>query len=357
MILLCRKSVTLKCASNDCYREASLYCKKSAKYFCEKCTGKHDALPTELNFHPVKRSHWSNSMLPYCKDHDAFEKLFCLSCAKLCCKYCKYEFHSEHTTMTLEDYNKAKYEETITKELQKLSNLKISCEELRKGIEGRSANHKRMETDFFKSLTERKNILIAKCIHMICDIEKKYQENYCKMKSKYDVELLQKLSGCDHAMADYNNIFDQEEKYSNGNSIEKFYNLNQLVVNIKECNKSFNELDPRLEYGMDFDHSHDKDDELLFQCLHDSFGVSLTLYGAHSENCDDLKKDFTYNPNLNFKKLLKNNKEICSFIKRTLDLELDKLNTLGKYCDRLLYFTCDGVVIEKNLQFDSPNIN
>ena len=93
--MLCRKSVTLKCASNDCYREASLYCKKSAKYFCEKCTGKHDALPTELNFHPVKRSHWSNSMLPYCKDHDAFEKLFCLSCAKLCCKYCKYEFHSE----------------------------------------------------------------------------------------------------------------------------------------------------------------------------------------------------------------------------------------------------------------------
>ena len=43
---------------------------------------------------------------------------------------------------------------------------------------------------------------------MICDIEKKCQENYYKMKSKYDEELLQKLSACHHAMADYNNIFD-----------------------------------------------------------------------------------------------------------------------------------------------------
>ena len=142
---------------------------------------------------------------------------------------------------------------------------------------------------------------------MICDIEKKYQENYCKMKSKYDEELLQKLTACDHAMADYNNIFDQEEKYSSGNSIEKLYNLNQLIVNIKECNKSFNKLDPKLEYGMNFDHSHDKVYELLFQCLHESSGVSLTLSGAHSENFEDLKKDFTCIPNLNFKKILKSN--------------------------------------------------
>ena len=127
------------------------------------------------------------------------------------------------------------------------------------------------------------------------------------MKSKYDVELLQKLSACDHAMADYNNIFDQEEKYSSGNSIEKLYNLNQLIVNIKECNKSFNKLDPKLEYGMNFDHSHDKVYELLFQCLHESSGVSLTLSGAHSENFEDLKKDFTCIPNLNFKKILKSN--------------------------------------------------
>ena len=56
---------------------------------------------------------------------------------------------------------------------------------------------------------------------------------------------------------------------------------------------------------MDFDHSHDKVDELLFQCLHESSGVNLTLYGAHSENFEDLKKDFTYIPNLNFKKILK----------------------------------------------------
>ena len=192
---------------------------------------------------------------------------------------------------------------------------------------------------------------------MICEIEKKCQENYYKMKSKYDEELLQKLSACDHVMTDYNNISAQERKYSNGNSIEKFYNLNQLVVNIKECNKSFDKLDLKLECGMDFDHSHDKVDDLLFHCLHESFGVSLSLSSACSENCDDLKKDFTYNPNINFKKILKNNEEVCSFIKRTLDLELDQLNTLGKYCDRLFYFTCDGVVIEKILQFNSPNIN
>ena len=144
MILFCRKSVTWKCASKGYYRQASRYFKESANYFCQKCAGKHDALTTACFL--------AYCMLPYCKD------VFCVSCAKLCCKYCKYEFHIEHDTMTLEDYNKTKYKEAITKELQKLSNSKINCEELRKEIKGRSGNHKRMETDFFKLLTERKNI-------------------------------------------------------------------------------------------------------------------------------------------------------------------------------------------------------
>ena len=285
-------------------------------------------------------------MLPYCKDHDAFENLFCLSCAKLCCKYCKYEVHGEHVTMTLEDYNKARYEET-TKELQ---NFKIKLGEVQKDIRNRITNHKKMEEDFLKSLAQRKNILIAKCIHMICDIEKNYQTKYCKMKSKYNDEFLQIFSVFDHAMA-------EDSKYSKGNSIEKFYGLNQLVVNIKECSKSLIKVDPKFEYNLDFDHSHDKGDELLFHSLYESFGVILTLFGARSVNCADLEKDFSYNPNLNFKNILKDDEEVCSFIKRTLDLELNQLNIVGKYCDRLFYVRCDDVVIENFLQFNSPNIS
>ena len=195
----------------------------------------------------------------------------------------------------------------------------------------------RKETDFFKSLAERKNVLIATCIH-ICDIEKKYQENYSKMKSKYDEELLKKRIAYDHVMAECSKIFDQDEKYRKGNSIEKFYSRNQLVVNIKECNKSFSKVDPELEYNMQFDHSHDKGDGLLFHCLNQLFGVSLTLSGTYSENYD-LKKVFTYNPNHSFKNILKNNEEVYSYIKRTLDVELNRANIVGKNCDRLFCVT------------------
>ena len=344
MIFFCRASVTMKCLSNGCDRQASLYCEEHADYFCEKCAAECDVSLTSLKFHPVKQSHWSNSMFPHCKDHDSFETIFCLDCRKLCCKYCGHEFHKEHGTMVLEDYNKAKCEETIIKELQKLNNSKIKCEELRKNADSRIANHKRKETDFFKTLDERKNVLIAKCKHTICDIEKKYQENYSKMKSKYNEELLKKLTAYDHVMAECSNIFCQDEKYRKGSSIEKFYSLNQLVVNIKECNKSFNKVDPNLEYSMQFDHSHDKGDGLLFHCLNELFGVSLTLSGTYSENCNDLKKVFTYNLNHSFKNILKNNEEVCSFIKRTLDVEWNQSNIVGKNCYRLFCVRYDDEV-------------
>ena len=349
MIFFCRGSVTSKCLSNGCGRQASLYCEEYADYFCGKCAVECSVSLTSLNFHPVKQSHWNNSMFPYCKDHDSFETMFCLNCEKLCCKYCKHEFHKEHGTMILEDYNKAKYEETVSKEMQKLRDSMIKCEKIRKNFDSRIANQKRMEADFFNSLAERKNILIAKCIDMICDIEKKYKENYCKMKSKHDEELLKKLTACDHVMVECSNIFDQKEKYSKGNSVEKFYSLNQLVVNIKKCNKSFNKVDPKLEFSMNFDHSHDNGNEWLFYCLSESFGVSLTLSGTCSENSDDLMKVFTYNPSQSFKNTLKNNEEVCSFIKRMLNVELNHLNIVGKNCDRLLCVTYEGVVNEKCL--------
>ena len=342
MIFFCRESSTLKCLSNGCGRQASLYCKEYADYFCGKCAAECAVSLTSLKFHPVKQSHWSNSMFPYCKNHDSFETMFCLNCRQLCCKYCEHEFHKQHGTMVLEDYNKAKYDETIIKELQKLNNSKIKCEGLRKNIDNRIANHKRKETNFFKSLAERKNVLIARCIHMICDIEKKYRENCSKIKGKYDEELLKKCIAYDHVMAECSNIFDQDEKYRKGNSIEKFYSLNQLVVNINECNKSFNKVDPELEYSMQFDNSCDKGDGLLFDCLNELFGVSLTLSGTYSENYD-LKKVFTYNPNHSFKNILKNNEEVCSFIKRTLDVELNQSNNVGKNCNRSFCVTY-GVV-------------
>ena len=147
--MYCRTSFSLKCASSSCERQATHFCKKSSAYFCKNCVEKCGHPETSFLFHPVKPSRWGNNMFPYCKGHDAFETFFCLKCAKLCCKYCEHEFHSDHGTMLLEDYNKAKYEETITKELQKLNNSMTKWEELQKDIESRIANCKIMETDFF----------------------------------------------------------------------------------------------------------------------------------------------------------------------------------------------------------------
>ena len=269
-------------------------------------------------------------MFPYCRQHDAFQEFYCLSCAELCCKYCKHETHGKHATMLLIRYNRAKYNENVIKEMEKLDRSKLELEVLQKDIETRSARVSSAEAKFVRSLAQRKNILVAKCLHMISDIEKIYRENYRKMEANYNEELSKRFVAYQVGIDRCKDIFDQEKKFNEGSALEKYCNLNQLLANIKECNESLEKVDRNLECSMNLDQVDDKDDELLFHSLNESFKVILKLPETMSESRDDLCIPFTYELNRSFQDIMKNDNEVSLSIRRMLEMELNNLRPVGK---------------------------
>ena len=329
-LIFFRRKVTCKCKNEGCVRQASLYCVESAYYLCEKCVESFLGLATSFTFIPVKRSYWHNGMFPYCRQHDAFQEFYCLTCAKLCCKYCKHETHIKHSTMLLKRYNQAKYEENVIKEIERLGKSKLEVEVLQKDLETRSARVSTVETEFVRSLVQRKNILVAKCLHMISDIEKTYRENYRKMKTNYNEELSKRFVTYQVVIDKCKDIFDQEKKFNEGSALEKYCNLNQLLANIKECNESLEKVDRKLECSMNLDQVDDKDDELLFRSLNESFKVILKLPETMSKCRDDLCISFTYELNRSFQNIMKDDNEISLLIHRMLEAEINNLSAAGK---------------------------
>ena len=294
---------------------------------CNKCT-EHHACGYPPLFHPVKYSYRLDAMLPYCKQHDSLETMYCLTCNMLCCKYCKHDSHGKHFTMTLENYNKAKYEENITKELQKIYTAKEILEILQKDTESRNAYISKAEANFLKSLAQRKNILLARCSDMISEMEKKYQEIYHERKLKYKDELLQVRDVYSVDIEKCNNILDLQEKYSESSTMEKCFNWKQLALNIEECRKSLNS-----DYDVKkFDMKIRKiDDGLLYRSLDQSFGVCLTLTDTPDSYSENYKVDSRNKSSQSFQEAVENDKETCSFIQRRLEEKLSKSKHFGEY--------------------------
>ena len=307
----------------------SEYCINCSNYICHKCTEDHACGYPPL-FYFVKFSYRLDTMLPYCKQHDSLETMCCLTCKMLCCKYCEHDSHGKHFTMTLENYNKAKFEENITKELQKIYAAKGKLEILQKDAESRNANISTAEANFFKSLAQRKNILIARCLDMISGIEKKYQEIYCKRKLKYKDELLQMYDVYSIDIEKCNSICDLQEKYSKSSSLEKYFNWKQLALNIKECRKSLNKDYDVKKFDMKIRRNHTKDDDLLFHSLNHSFGVCVAVTDSPDCYSENYKRDLRYEPSQSFQDVIENDKETCSFIQRRLEEELIKSERFGE---------------------------
>ena len=269
-------------------------------------------------------------MFPYCRQHSAFEEFYCLTCSKLCCKYCEHKTHREHVIKSLERYNRAKYEENITKEMDKMNDSKLELEALQNDLETRGASVNVEEKEFLKSLTQRKNVVIAKCLHLIRHIERMYQEKYRKIKTSYHEELSKKFITYQDDIDRCNSIFDQEEKFNKDSALEKYCNFNKLLYDIRECNKSLGKVDKESHFSVNLGHTDDKDDEFLFHSLIKLFGVSLDLPETMNESCNDLDIASSYEPNQIFQSTFNNDDEVCSSIRRVLEEELDHLNSTGK---------------------------
>ena len=261
-------------------------------------------------------------MLPYCRQHDAFKEFYCLACTILCCKYCGHETHRNHCKMLLKKYNQAKYEDNIIQEIEKMKSSKLELEVFQKDLETIDSCGNTDHIEFLKSLAQRKNIVIAKCLGMIRDIENIYQENYRKIKTNCHEEISKKFVASQVVIDKCNDIFDQEEKFNEGSDLEKYHNFNQLLNNVRECNKSLEKLDKKVHFAMNLDKDYDKGDELLFHSLKESFGISLTLPETVNESCNDLDISVTYRPNSSFQNTLQNDDEVCSSIRTILDKEL-----------------------------------
>lgn len=269
-------------------------------------------------------------MLPNCRQHDAFKEFYCLTCTKLCCKYCEHETHREHCTMSLKKYNQAKYEDNIIKEIEQMKRSKLELEVFQKDLKTKGSCGNTEEIEFLKSLNQRKNVVIAKCLHMIRDIENMCQKNYRKIKTNYHEEISKKIVANQVVIDKCNVIFDQEEKFNEGSDLENYHNFNQLLNDVRECNKSLEKVDKKVHFTMNLDQAYDKDDELLFHSLSESFGISLTLPETVNEIRDDLDISFTHRQNTSFQNTLQNDDEVCSFIRTILDEELNLSSFVSK---------------------------
>lgn len=327
MFKISRKRDPFYCGTDTCSRQVSVYCVESASYLCDNCAGNHGCLPTLYTFHPVKYSHNQETLLPYCRLHDSFESFRCLDCSKFCCKYCQHRYHIGHCTRGLEQYFKTKYEENITKELKKLFTSKGRLENLQDEIKAKKALLKSKKAEFLKSAAQRKDILTAKCLFMISNIESKVRENYNKMEAKYLEELTKLSDAFTGDIAQCNDILNHDEKYRKSNPLEKYYSLNQFADKVKVCNESLNETDEILDCNMVIDQPHNKEDDLLFLSFYESFGVTLML--PDFMNDDEISKGFTYKPSNNFQKTLKDDEKIRSYIQKKFKEELIQLSTRG----------------------------
>ena len=84
-------------------------------------------------------------------------------------------------------------------------------------------------------------------------------------------------------------------------------------------------------FFFNFSHVDDKDDEFFFRSLIRLFGVSSNLPETMTESCNDLNIASSYEPNHVFQNKLKNDDEVCSFIRIILEEELQHLSTIGKH--------------------------
>ena len=89
-------------------------------------------------------------------------------------------------------------------------------------------------------------------------------------------------------------------------------------------------MDKKVHFTMNLDQAYDKDDELLFHSLSESFGISLTLPETVNEIRDDLDISFTHRQNTSFQNTLQNDDEVCSFIRTILDEELNLSSFVSK---------------------------
>lgn len=276
-------------------------------------------------------------MLPHCNEHDSVETLCCTTCSVLCCKYCIHELHNGHGRVTVEGYNKNKYDEHINKEMQSLILSKTRFEHLQEVARNENNTNTEKDTEILKTLSLRKNILIAKCVDIICDIEKKLREDYMKSKNSYLNALLKKL---EVHIENCNRLLDLKEKYNSSNFMEKYYTSNRLVADISEFNRSLNNRHETLEWNGNIHQYESGEDNLLSHSLYESFGIELSLPAFNNNNIQQIRGNFTYKPSHSFPKALENDVDICSFIQRKLEGDLSKSKSLGKnFVIRHLIFT------------------
>ena len=101
-------------------------------------------------------------MLPHCKQHNSIETMCCTICLMLCCKYCIHELHNGHGRMTVESYNKNKYDKRINKEMKSLNVSKTKFECLREVVLNENNTKTEKDIEILKTLALGKNLWIAK---------------------------------------------------------------------------------------------------------------------------------------------------------------------------------------------------
>ena len=267
--------------------------------------------------------------LPLCLDHDSFKTYICVTCQHICCKYCQHYYHYSHHTLNLNKYNETKFRENIDKNLESLIKSKIQVKEAINFLEEEKQTFEEKNKAFYKMLAVRKNLLIAKFLHMLEDIEAKVVGNYLEKKRWSQVDLDVKKDRFNKQLDNLDKMIKRIEEFNSKPHLEKYYEFNNLIEHLKSFDEPFEKITENFTISLNVEKNEHSDDQ-LYKSMSELFVFDMKT----KDSGQAAVVSYSYEPSKVFEDILKNDESIKTFIQDKVNSGFG-LKEEGKY---LTYF-------------------
>ena len=316
-----------ECWKDSCSKKAEYYCEN--RYHCDRCCTCFnwkglDNIKKQTGVHPIKYSHIHQASLPLCLEHDSFKTCICVTCQHICCRYCQHYHHNSHYTLYLDKYNEIKFRENISKNLEKVIRSKIQVAEAIQFLEKEEQSFSEKQIIFFKMLASRKNLLIAKFLYMLEDIEKKVLENYFVKADLSQKDINVKKDRFKEQLDNLNKMVKRTEQFESKSHLEKYYDFNDMMEDFKSFDKAVEDITE--DFTINLNDTDKQCDNQLYKSMSRLFVIDMKTKNF----VETASESYLYEPSIGFEATLKNDELVKTYIQDRLDSGF-ALKDTGKY--------------------------
>ena len=319
--------IGVECWKDSCSKKAEYYC--NSRYHCDRCCSCFnwkglDNVKKQTGVHPIKYSHIHQASLPLCLEHDSFKTCICVTCQHICCRYCQHYHHNGHYTLYLDKYNEIKFRENISTNLEKVTRYKMQVVEAIKFLEKEEQSFSEKRNIFFKMLVSRKNLLIAKFLYMLEDIERKVLGNYFVKADLSKKDINGKKDRFNEQLDNVNKMVKRMEQFESKSHLEKYYDFKDLMEDFKSFDGATEGITENFTINLNDTDEHC--DDQLYKSMSTLFVIDMKT----EDFVEAASELYLYKPSMDFEATLKNDELIKRYIQDRLNSEF-ALKDTGKY--------------------------